>query len=404
MNKFTERLRQHVEHVTHVGGHCSTEETTKQALILPFLEILGFNPYDPTKVQAEYSADFPGAKARERVDYALFCQQVPVMFVEAKSYEENLDNHCPQLSRYFNATHEVTVAAITNGREWRFFTDLVNKNVMDAEPFLTVDFTSLDESLISRLYQFRHDEFQPDALRTLAEESVYANAFKDAVKSSVLECDSDFVRFLVNKSTVQRTLTTKFLETVTPIVKQAVAQALSEMVANSLSAPLIQVPAALAQQEIPNREKLDIVDPVNPKIITTPDERRILKIVSEVLGVDADVSGKDTETYYAVIYNGKATRWLIRYYAEGKNPRIQICVPLTEERRKEIERAGLQIGGNGAISLPRPDYLQRIPGIIFDTHGYCSDDNNFKRPVTLAGDIKLEPELKEFFAGKKILP
>lgn len=121
MENFKTRLKSHVEHVKSMGGYCTTEETTKQALIVPFLDILGFSAYDPRKVKAEYSADFPGVKANERVDYALFCQDVPVMFIEAKSFSEDVNNHCPQLSRYFNSTPEVTISAITNGMEWRFF-------------------------------------------------------------------------------------------------------------------------------------------------------------------------------------------------------------------------------------------------------------------------------------------
>ena len=34
MENFINRLRSHIEHVKKVGGHCTTEETTKQALIL----------------------------------------------------------------------------------------------------------------------------------------------------------------------------------------------------------------------------------------------------------------------------------------------------------------------------------------------------------------------------------
>lgn len=40
MENFINRLRSHIEHVKKVGGHCTTEETTKQALILPLLDIL----------------------------------------------------------------------------------------------------------------------------------------------------------------------------------------------------------------------------------------------------------------------------------------------------------------------------------------------------------------------------
>lgn len=381
MHSFTERIRQHAEHVKNVGSHCTTEETTKQALILPLLDILGFSPFDPTRVKAEFSADFPGAKASERVDYALFCHMVSVMFIEAKAWAEKLTNHCPQLSRYFNATPEVAIAAITNGREWRFFTDLVNKNLMDAEPFLVVDFERLDESLIPRLYRFRHDEFQPDALRTLAEESVYLNAFKDVIKKSVLECDQDFVRYVAGKSTIQRTLTAKFMEVITPIVKSAVAQSMSEMVANSLSSPATPVtPIAPSPEAIaPLDVHADQVDPANPKVVTTYAERRLLEIVQDVLGPEADVVAKDTESYFAVLYQGKVNRWLLRYLAVGANPRVQVCIPLTEERKREVSRAGLQLGSGDAILLAQPEHLMRIPGIVFDAFAYCREDSNFKR-------------------------
>lgn len=380
MQSFIERIRHHAEHVKNVGAHCTTEETTKQALILPLLDILGFSPFDPTKVKAEHSADFPGAKSSERVDYALFCHDVTVMFIEAKAYGEKLSNHCPQLARYFNATPEVAIAAITNGREWRFFTDLVNTNVMDTEPFLSIDFERLDENLLSRLYRFRYDEFQPDALRTLAEESVYLKAFKLVVTNSVLECDQDFVRYVAGKSTVQRTLTAKFIEMITPIVKQAVAQSLSERVADSFIAP--KATPVEDPPQVPSAEpdpKLDQVDPSNPRIVTTYAERRLFEIIRDIVGYDVDLTPKDTESYFTVLHQGKVNRWLVRFFAEGKNPRVQIIVPMTDERRREIIRAGLQFGPSDSILLPHPEHLMRISGIVFDALDYCRDDNNFKR-------------------------
>ncbi|GFL03500.1 TPA: hypothetical protein ACFCEQ_001611 [Neisseria gonorrhoeae] len=40
---FKERIASHAEHVKKVAHICTTEETTKQALILPLLDILGFS-------------------------------------------------------------------------------------------------------------------------------------------------------------------------------------------------------------------------------------------------------------------------------------------------------------------------------------------------------------------------
>lgn len=379
MQNFVERIRRHAEHVANVGNHCSTEETTKQALILPLLDILGFSPFDPTRVKAEYAADFPGVKANERVDYALFCHGVPVMFIEAKAWAEKLSNHAPQLSRYFNATPEVAVAAVTNGKEWRFFTDLNNKNVMDGEPFLTVDFFALDESQINRLYRFRHDEFQPDALRTLAEESIYLNAFTEVISSSLRESDTEFVRYVATRAGIQRQFNAKFLESIAPIVQQAVGRAVSNMVVTGLSAK----PVPVAVEDVPTASAsdpmADHVDPDNPRIVTTYAERRLLEIVKDIVGADADLTGKDTESYYAVLFQGKVNRWLIRYHADRKIPSIQVSIPLDEARKREVARAGLELGAGDGIVLTQPDHLMRIPGIIFDALEYCRNDENFRR-------------------------
>lgn len=382
MHSFIDRIRAHADHVLAVGSHCTTEETTKQALILPLLDILGFSPFDPTKVKAEYSADFPGAKASERVDYALFCHGVPVMFIEAKAYGEKLSNHSPQLSRYFNATPEVTIGAVTNGREWRFFTDLNSKNMMDKDPFLMVDFEALDETLLPRLARFRHDEFQPEALRTLAEETVYLNAFTAVISQSLREPDVDFVRYVANRAGIQRQLNARFLESITPIVKQAVGRSVSEMVVSGLSVkPAAPAPSStetvlVAEAHDPTA---DIIDPNNARIVTTYAERRLFEIVKDILGQDVPLTAKDTESYYSILYQGKVNRWLVRYFAEKKQPLIHVCVPMTDERQREVERAGLQWGSGGGIVLPQPEHLWRIAGIIFDALAYCQDDGNFKR-------------------------
>lgn len=373
---FKDRLLKHVEHVKNVGLHCDSEETTKQALILPVLDILGFNPYDPTKVKAEYGADVPGVKSTERVDYALFCGGVPVMFVEAKAYRENLSNHAPQLARYFNATPEVTIAAITNGKEWRFFTDLNDKNVMDKDPFLIVDFSNVLPSDAEQFSRFRHDQFQPEALRTLAEESVFLAAFKEAVRQSVLECDVDFVRYIVAKSTIQRTLTAKFIESVTPIVKQAVAQSMSDMVVNSLSTPRVDVIVKEATPDL-NDIDADVIDSNNSKIITTSAERKFFSLIQDILP-NQPLAAKDTESYFTVLYQNKVNRWLVRYSSDKKRPSVQFINKLTDQHLAEIKRAGLEIGSGDQVIIDKPENLLRIPGLLFDALAYCENDDNFK--------------------------
>ncbi len=386
MENFINKLQSHIDHVKRVGEHCSTEETTKQALILPLLDILGFSPYDPTKVLAEFAADFPGVKSTERVDYALYCNGQPVMFIEAKPYVANLTNHAPQLSRYFNSSLGVTIGAITNGKEWRFFTDLINPNVMDEKPFLTVDFMKHKAEELVQLAEFKHDNFHVEKLRFFAEENQYIQQFKAVIKKSINEIDLDFVRYVAQQANIQRQLNTKFLETIQPFVKQAVEQAISDTVVKGLSSPTI----ITAQTIEPKSEQTidqpidkgfkDIVNSDNDKIITTKDEQELFRIVSELFP-ESDLATRDTESYYSVLYQNKNNRWLFRYDVNRKRPTIQFNINIDDQRKLKLLRAGLEVLTNGQVYLDKPEHIYRAVGILKDCLDYCSNDDNFKRNV-----------------------
>lgn len=376
MGEFKAKIAAHIEHVKNAGVHCATEETTKQALILPLLGILGFSPYDPTRVKAEYGADFPGAKASERVDYALFSGGLPVMFVEAKAFAQELTNHCPQLSCYYNATPEVTVAAITNGREWRFFTDLVNKNIMDREPFLTVHFDAPREDAAEQLERFHHDTFQPEALRALAEESIYMAAFKAAISGILRECDVDFVKYIAGRANIQRTFTSRFLESVQPLVKHALAQSVSALVATSLSEPERRLASEETEALLADNEA--IVDADNERIVTTGDERRLYDIALDILPGE-DLQWRDTESYFAVVYGNRSNRWLFRYWGDRRRPTLMFIEAMTDAHRAEAARAGLEISPGGQIILDKPENLYRLAGMLRDALQYCKNDENFRR-------------------------
>lgn len=81
----------------------NTEESTKMTFIMPFLKALGYDVFDPSVVVPEYIADI-GTKKGEKVDYAIFKDGKPFIYIEAKNHTENLSNHNNQLTRYFNTS------------------------------------------------------------------------------------------------------------------------------------------------------------------------------------------------------------------------------------------------------------------------------------------------------------
>lgn len=130
-------------------GNVQTEEATKTAVIMPFFAMLGYDVFNPQEFVPEFTADV-GIKKGEKVDYAIVKDGTPVILIECKSITENLERHDSQLFRYFG-TSEAKFAILTNGLQYRFYTDLDNANKMDEDPFLTINILEENADLKARL-------------------------------------------------------------------------------------------------------------------------------------------------------------------------------------------------------------------------------------------------------------
>ena len=96
LREMSSRIRQRVDNV-------KTEEATKTALVMPFINhVLGYNVFDPAEVVPEFIADV-GTKKGEKVDYAIFRNGDPIMLFECKHYGVDLGKEpASQLYRYFS--------------------------------------------------------------------------------------------------------------------------------------------------------------------------------------------------------------------------------------------------------------------------------------------------------------
>ncbi len=110
----------------------------------------------------------------------------------------------------------------------------------------------------------------------------------------------------------------------------------------------------------------------------------MFEVTQDILGPETELAAKDTESYYSILFQGKVNRWLMRYQGDKKQPSVSFCIPMTDERKREIERAGLELGAGDNVIIMQPEHIARIPCLIFDALAYCSDDANFKRKTTEA--------------------
>lgn len=144
-----------------------SESNTELYFIHPFLKSLGYDTSNPELVHSQYLA-VPDDIKTGKVDLALLQDGNPIIFVEGKKLNEPLDHHFHQIRRYFAGCRRVDFVILTNGNEYRFYTDLDHKNMLDKEPFLKFKLKEVDEDLVVQLTQFTSQNYDSKKLRDQA--------------------------------------------------------------------------------------------------------------------------------------------------------------------------------------------------------------------------------------------
>jgi len=100
---------------------------------MPFISALGYNVSDPTEVSPEYVADV-GTKNGEQVDYVILNDGKPILLVECKCGDQDLDlNHASHYIAMFQSQMP-RFSILTHGIVYRFYTDLEAPNKMAQTP------------------------------------------------------------------------------------------------------------------------------------------------------------------------------------------------------------------------------------------------------------------------------
>ncbi|WP_303681056.1 type I restriction endonuclease, partial [Pelodictyon luteolum] len=169
-------LKAIADRVSKLKEQIGTEEATKNAFIMPFLQALGYDVFNPVEVVPEFTADI-GLKKGEKIDYAIIKDGVPAILIECKHWAQDLNLHDGQLLRYFHVS-QAKFGLLTNGVSYRFFSDLVQQNKMDEKPFLEFDITEINDGQLEELKKFHKSSFDVDSIVNTASDLKYTNELK----------------------------------------------------------------------------------------------------------------------------------------------------------------------------------------------------------------------------------
>jgi predicted type IV restriction endonuclease len=328
--ELNNQLKSLADKINELKDKIETEESTKHAFVLPFINILGYDTFNPTEVVPEFTADI-GLKKGEKVDYAIIEDGVPILIIECKNWKENLSVHNSQLFRYFHVT-KTRFALLTNGIHYQFFTDLEEKNKMDAKPFLEFEITNLKDNVILEIAKFHKSSFDVNNIVNNASALKYIIEIKKQINEELLNPSNEFVKLFANKVYSGR-LTEKVMEEFKDLVQKGFNQFVSEKINDRLNAALNK--EAQKQQD----EQAEITDE-DSKVATTDEEMEAYRIVIAILRKKLPTNRivcRDTQSYFGILLDDNNRKPLCRLHLNGGKKYIGLFNVDKNENRQPIQ-------------------------------------------------------------------
>lgn len=329
MEDFIQQMKSLASRIERIKGNVQTEEATKTSLIMPLIQALGYDIFNPEELVPEFIADV-GIKKGEKIDYAIMQAGEPVILIEAKSVNEKLGKHDSQLFRYFGTT-QAKFAILTNGIEYKFFTDLEEPNKMDQKPFFVFNMLDLRDTQINEISKFKKSDFDVINVLTTASDLKYTNEIKQFLSKQWEEPSDEFVRLIINE-VYQGFKTKKVLDNFKDIVKKSLNQFVNEKVNDKLQQALNSDTAeskksdTFVESEVIELQQETIAAAVE-EITTTEEEIEGYVLIKLILREEFEptrIYYRDNRSYFNVLLDDNIRKWICRLGFNSSNKYIQL--------------------------------------------------------------------------------
>ena len=330
-----------------------TEEAAKNALVMPFLQALEYNVFNPSEVVPEFTCDV-GTKKGEKVDYAI-CQDGKIrMLIECKPANSDLSiNHASQLYRYFSTT-DARVAVLTNGVVYKFFSDIDSPNRMDDKPFFTMQLDAVRKPDLKTLDSFTKGNFDIDRIVREAGTLKTQSLVYKALQEEFQEPSEDFIRLIAAKVHSGR-LTTQIRDTFRILIVNSVSSLIRDKVTERLTSALT---ASNPADETEGEEE------TTEATFTSQDEVDGFNIVRAIASRLVDpkrVIMRDAKSYCAILLDDNNRRTVARLHFNSPTARYLGTFDGKDETRVSVTEP-IDIYKHEAAILKRIDQLASQKG------------------------------------------
>ena len=333
---FKDQIKLLSERVSKLKDNIHTEEATKNAIIMPFIQALGYDIFDPTEVVPEFICDI-GTKKGEKIDYAIFKEGKPIILIECKHWKQKLDVHDGQLLRYFHVSH-AKFGVLTNGLIFRFYTDLVQPNKMDEKPFLEFNIEDIKEGQIEKLKDFHKNYFDHETIYKSAYELKDSIALRQLLQNEIQNPSDELVRFFA-KQVHESIVNSKWIEYYRPLIKKTFANIINDTLNDRLKSAItnenngneVVAPANEDSQIVAN------LDSKEKEIVTTEEELEAFYIVRSILRPhigSTRITHRDALSYFAIFQDDNNRKPICRLYLNSPTKKH---IGLFGDDKKEVK-------------------------------------------------------------------
>ncbi|NBC33651.1 MAG: hypothetical protein GVY13_13335 [Alphaproteobacteria bacterium] len=322
---------------------CNSEEASKMFLVLPFVNsILGYDTKNPFEVSPEHPADF-GEKWRNRVDYVIIKDGVPVACIECKKVGDELKDERGQLRGYFNAVRTIKLGVMTDGLRYLFFADAEEPNMMDEHPYITLDLNDvknnkIEKSTLTELLKLIKSNFDPENIGSEAKKKAIFDGIIKQITEIYNNPTDDFVRMMLSATGLTH-LRHKTLEQYRPLVGAAFKEFVDNQILTRLDISKKEAPRP-EPEPVPEEPPMPIVDDKESKIITTELELEVYDYVKQRLGFlirdeeaykkIEEVMYRDFQTKFVIFFRKERSGRLLDVY-ERKEHKYTLYFPHSDE-------------------------------------------------------------------------
>jgi hypothetical protein len=334
---FSERIFDLSARIKELRGHATNEEATKNALILPFFQALGYDTFDPRVVVPEFTSDI-GTKKNEKIDYAIMHDGQPVFLVECKTCGCPLDQgKANQLHRYFQNTRTARIGILTDGVAYKFFSDLDQPNIMDEKPFMVFDFSNIEDALIPEIKKLANDRFDVDSTLVAAQDLKYTRQIKTIIAQEFQDPSDALVRFFAGQ-VFGGMLRANVIEDFRPRIQRAWHHHINDVLNERLSVAMTSNTYMETDLELQNGQEdaggTESETDGKSKVLTTEEEVEGYLIIKSILRQSVPlehVTMRDTQSYCGILFDDNNRKPICRLHLNTQ----QKYLGLIDEEKKE---------------------------------------------------------------------